>query len=179
MSDAGINDDTLLEQAQRGDRRAFGELVFRHQKSIYRFLLRLLRNPSEAEDMTQKVFLLAFEHLSGFRREASFRTWIFRIAVNQCKNRARQSWRFDTDPPDPLTLCDTNPDPEETVASREIQQNLREAVEKLPEKQKMVLQLRVYQEMSFEEIGQIMQTNANTAKVNFHYAVEKIKQWLG
>lgn len=173
-----MTDDQLIHRVRDGDTGAFEELVLRYQKPVYSFVLRLLRDPAEAEDTVQKVFLLVYQNLKNFRFESSFKTWLYRISINQCHNVFRQHKNREFTPLDDLPLADSKTSQEEDYAREEIMAQARKAIEKLPTKQRQVLLLRVYQDLSFEEIGQVLNMRANSAKVNFHYALEKIKQWM-
>lgn len=173
-----MTDDQLIHRVKEGDTGAFEELVVRYQKQIFGFVLRILKNPMDAEDTVQKVFLLAYRNLHSFRFESSFKTWLYRISINQCHNLFRQQKNKEFAPFDDLPLADPGTSQEEEMAQKELMGLAREAIEKLPTKQRMVLMLRVYQDLSFEEIGKALNIRANSAKVNFHYAMEKIKELL-
>jgi RNA polymerase sigma-70 factor, ECF subfamily len=171
-----MTDEQLVQRVRDGDIGAFEELVLRYQKPIYGFVLRLLRDPAEAEDTVQKVFLLVYQNLKNFRFEASFKTWLYRISINQCHNVFRRHKNREFTPVDDLPLADAKTSQEEDYAHKEILALAQKAIDKLPPKQRQVLLLRVYQDLSFEEIGQALNIRANSAKVNFHYALEKIKE---
>ena len=173
-----LTDDQLVDRVKNGDNRAFEDLVLRHQKGIYYFVLRILQNQSDAEDTVQKIFLLAFQNLKGFRAESSFKTWLYRIGINQCNNLIRQNRKREYTSIEELPLADLRPDQERDLSEKERSTQIQKAVERLPYKQRMVVTLRIYQELSFEEIGAALQIRANSAKVNFHHAVEKIKKWI-
>jgi RNA polymerase sigma-70 factor (ECF subfamily) len=171
-----MTDDQLIHRVRDGDTGAFEELVLRYQKPIYGFILRLLKDSAEAEDTVQKVFLLVYQNLKNFRFESSFKTWLYRISINQCHNVFRQQKNREFTPVDDLPLADGQTSQEEDYARREMMSLAQKAIEKLPTKQRLVLLLRVYQDLSFEEIGKALNIRANSAKVNFHYALEKIKE---
>jgi RNA polymerase sigma-70 factor, ECF subfamily len=173
-----MTDDQLVERVKNGDSRAFEELVVRHQKSIYYFILRVLKNPLDAEDTVQRIFLLAYQNIKGFRADSTFKTWIYRIGINQCHNYFRQNKNREFIPVDDIPMPDSTANPEGEFSDRERVMHLRKAVERLPYKQRMVVTLRVYQELTFEEIGEALNIRANSAKVNFHHALEKLKNWI-
>lgn len=170
-----MTDDQLVERVKNGDRPAFEELVLRYQKSIYYFVLRMLKHPPEAEDTVQKIFLLAYQNIKGFRSESSFKTWLYRIGINQCNNFFRQNKNREFTSVDDIPVTDSSANQEGDLSEKEVLQTLRKAVEHLPYKQRMVVTLRIYQELSFEEIGKALDMKANSAKVNFHHALEKLK----
>jgi RNA polymerase sigma-70 factor (ECF subfamily) len=173
-----MTDDQLIHRIKDGDMGAFEELVLRYQKPIYAFVLRMLKNPSDAEDTVQKVFLLAYQNLKGFRFESSFKTWLYRISINQCHNHFRQQKKREFTPLEELPLADSRDSQEEDFSQKELRALAQKAIEQLPPKQKMVLTLRIDQDLSFEEIGKALDMRANSAKVNFHYALEKVKGWI-
>jgi RNA polymerase sigma-70 factor (ECF subfamily) len=178
MASKILTDDELVEQAKNGDTLAFEELVLRYQKPVYYFVLRMLKNPSDAEDAVQKIFLLVFQNIKGFRADSTFKTWLYRIGINQCNNFFRQSKNREFTPVEEIPVADLRADQEEDLSEKEIVASLRKAVDRLPYKQKMVVTLRIYQELSFEEIGKALNIRANSAKVNFHHAMEKLKSWM-
>jgi RNA polymerase sigma-70 factor, ECF subfamily len=173
-----MTDDQLIHRIRDGDSGVFEELVLRYQKQIYAFALRMLKSPSDAEDTVQKVFLLAYQNLKGFRFESSFKTWLYRICINQCRNHFRQQNKRDFTPLEEIPLADPRINQEEEFSRRELRGLAQKAIENLPPKQKIVLLLRVDQDLSFEEIGKALNMRANSAKVNFHYALEKVKGWI-
>jgi RNA polymerase sigma-70 factor (ECF subfamily) len=173
-----MTDDQLIHRIRDGDLGAFEQLVLRYQKPIYAFVLRMLKNPMDAEDTVQKVFLLAYQNLKGFRFESSFKTWLFRISINQCHNHFRQQKKREFTPLEEIPIADPKNNQEDEFSRKELRGQVQKAIERLPPKQKMVLLLRVDQDLSFEEIGKALDMRANSAKVNFHYALEKVKDWI-
>ena len=173
-----MTDDQLVERVKNGDSKAFEELVVRHQKSVYYFVLRVLKNPLDAEDTVQKIFLLAFQNIMGFRADASFKTWLYRIGINQCHNYFRKNKNREFFSVDDIPMTDVRADPERDFSNKERVAHLQKAVDRLPYKQRMVVTLRIYQELSFEEIGTALHIRTNSAKVNFHHALEKLKNWI-
>jgi RNA polymerase sigma-70 factor (ECF subfamily) len=170
-----MTDDQLIHRIRDGDIGAFEELVLRYQKPIYAFVLRMLKNTMDAEDTVQKVFLLAYQNLKGFRFESSFKTWLFRISINQCHNHFRQQKKRAFTALEEIPLADPGISQEDEFSQKELRGVAQKAIERLPPKQKMVLLLRIDQDLSFEEIGKALNMKANSAKVNFHYALEKVK----
>jgi RNA polymerase sigma-70 factor (ECF subfamily) len=170
-------DTALVQRFRAGERHAFDELVRRHQRAIYYLALRYLGNDADAADLTQKTFVRAFKSLDGFRGAASLRTWLYRIAINLSLNHIRDHRRE--------VAADLTDVPHEDLAvaplgaSRVIEdQNaaaVRRAIEQLPPKQRMVLELRIYDELSFREVAELAGCSENSAKVNFHHAVKRLR----
>jgi RNA polymerase sigma-70 factor (ECF subfamily) len=171
-------DAALVARAQRRERGAFDALVRRHQRGLWRVVRRYLRNDADASDVTQQAFVRAFRNLDRFRGEASVRTWLFRIGINLALNHLRDHRREQ-----PAEIADdalTAPaiGADELVAA-ERGRTLRAAVERLPPKQRLVLELRVFDDLPFREVAALADCSENAAKVSFHYAVKKLRELLG
>jgi RNA polymerase sigma-70 factor, ECF subfamily len=174
------SDDELMRAFAGGSKQAFEELMQRHQQALYRFTWRQVGNHTEAADLCQKVFLKVFLKAGTYRGESSFRTWLYRIAINQCKNhfRGRDRQRLDeVDIEDLPPASNLLVDPVQTGQEQRL---LRSAVEALPEKQRHTLELRFYQDCTFAEIAEIMGCPVGTAKANYHHAITSLrKRWQG
>jgi RNA polymerase sigma-70 factor, ECF subfamily len=177
--DTGVDVDMpLVERFRAGERRAFDELVRRHQKQVWRLARRYVRNDADASDLAQQTFVRAFRSLGGFRGAASFRSWLYKIAINLALNHLRDHAREQPAEiaEDAVTARATGP---QRIIADEDQAALRAAVAELPPKQRMVLELRVYEELSFKEVAELADCSENAAKVNFHHAVKKLRERLG
>ncbi len=170
----GDEDLELVDRFLAGDRRSFDELMRRHERPIYFVALRYLRDHDEASDILQRTFLKAYEKLAEFERRSQFRTWLFRIAINLCKNRIRDKGRWQKVDPEEDVVLIAPGEIDGGLQSEEQQSVLAEAVDKLPPKQRQTLELRVFGELSFREIADTMGCTENAAKVNYHYAVKNI-----
>ena len=171
------SDFQLLDRYSAGDERAFEELVRRHQRTIYDLAYRMLENHADAADLAQKTFVQAFLHHRTFRRESSFRTWLFQIGLNLCRNTIRDRGRQVYEDVDEMSL----PAPQDTfaaAAASELKDRLGGAIRSLPERQREALVLRVYHNHAFAEIGAIMSCSEGTAKANYHHAVNKLRRVL-
>ena len=166
----------LVKDVKNGDRAAFSELVRRHQKAIYRLALRFTRDHGTAEDIVQDTFVKAYQKLDSFEERSSFKSWIFRIAINTSKNRLRGQGTPDVDIEDVTIAVDSHV--ESDFEYKEIQGFIADVVQKLPDRQRIALTLRVFEDMSFQEIAQIMDCPYDTAKANFRHAVLKLKKIL-
>jgi RNA polymerase sigma-70 factor (ECF subfamily) len=174
-------DAELVSRYLAGDRRAFEELVRNYQRPIYHLAMRYLRSEADAKDVTQRTFIKVYGALPRFRAESSFRTWIYRIAINLCLNqlrdRKREETRGDSEALD--RAATTQPVGPAELDARERGEWLRRAVTELPPKQRMVLELRVYDELPFREVAELVGSTENAAKVNFHHAVKRLREILG
>jgi RNA polymerase sigma-70 factor (ECF subfamily) len=171
-------DHELAARFRDGDRAAFDLIVRRHQKGMWRLVRRYVKSDADAADVTQLAFVRAFRGLAAFRGSATVRSWLYRIAIN-----CALSWLRDHRREQPTVLAedaliDANPAPAQLAAGDDRAQ-LRRAIEQLPPKQKLVLELRVFDDLSFKEVAELADCSENTAKVNFHYAVKRLRDILG
>jgi RNA polymerase sigma-70 factor (ECF subfamily) len=170
----GLSDLELVEKVKSGDRRSFSELVKRHQRSVLRLSLRFMKDTDAAEDVTQEAFIKAYEKLNSFEARASFKSWLFQIAVNTARNKLREFKRDTVDFEDANLAVDA--EAENTLVHTAVADILQKEVEKLPMKQKTALVLRVYEDLSFNEIADIMECPYDTAKANYRHALLKLRQ---
>jgi len=166
----------LVREIKAGNRSAFSELVSRHQKAIYRLALRFTRDHGTAEDIVQDSFVKAYQALNSFEERSSFKSWLFRIAINTSKNKLRAHGQDDLDIEDVTISVESKV--EADFEYKETHGFINEMVQKLPERQRIALTLRVFEELSFQEIAQIMDCPYDTAKANFRHAVLKLKKVL-
>ncbi|MDI6852575.1 MAG: sigma-70 family RNA polymerase sigma factor [Deltaproteobacteria bacterium] len=173
-----MTDPHLVARAQEGDLPAFEELVKKYQREIYGLACRLVMDQEEAKDLTQQAFLQAFIHIRGFRQQSQFRTWLFRIAINQCYNFLKSKKKFG-DPVDPQEMQIVGEDsPEEDLLAEQDRQRLYEALEKLPPKQRAVITLKLEQGLSYQEISQVLGGTSGAARVNYCQALKTLKKYL-
>ena len=177
VTDAIDPDRELAERFRSGERGAFDVLVRRHQKGVWRMVRRYVKHDADAADVTQQVFVRAFKGLATFRGAASVRSWLYRIAINCAltwirDHRREQPAEIDEDSLTQMPIAPAN------IASDQDGARLREAIAQLPPKQKLVLELRVFDDLSFKEVAELADCTENTAKVNFHYAVKKLREIL-
>ncbi len=155
----------------------FEELVREHRARIYGICYRYAGNPADADDLAQDVLLKVYRGLPTFRGDARLSTWIYRIAVNTCLNwiSARKG-RTDELPDD---LVDKGLSPAERLFEREVKEVVQAAIRKLPDRQRMTLVLRVYEELTHKEIAEAMSCPVGTAKANFFFALKNLRKYLG
>ena len=172
-----MEDAELLQAFKNGEVKAFEELVRRYQRPVLAIARRFARDLDDAEDLAQRAFINASQR-AGSWRGGSFKSWLFRIVVNLSKNHVRDTARFDKRE----DASEEHP-PVESSAEQRIEQAqqskaLREAVARLPRRQREVLLLRIDGDLPFAEIAQTLGISEVNAKVNFHHAVQKLKAWL-
>lgn len=178
-----------IKRAQLGDREAFGLLVDRHQRRVFSVVYHLLRRRDDVEDMAQEVFLKAFLAVRSYNFESSFATWLGRIAVNHCydylrRQRASRIKYFGEMPEETSRQLEERAEAEEgKVLDAEQQAVLRETVgallERAPAEDRTILVLKEMEELSVEEIAEIMQLTKTAVKVRLHRARKRMLQDLG
>lgn len=178
MSDR--SDEDLVRQYQSGSEQAFNELVVRYQEKVYWIARRFSGNHDNADEITQEVFCKIYESLKTFRGEASFYTWLYRIAVNASLNFLRKEKvrvflrideMFDIEAPE-------SESPDSVVETNEQQSLIEEAVATLPEKQKAVFVMRYYEAMPYEDIAKVLKTSVGGLKANYFHAIRKIGEYV-
>lgn len=178
---ADANDDLLMLAWVGGDTAAFEMLYARHRGPLYRFLLRQLRNQALADEFFQDVWQRVIAARSGWKPEAAFATWLFRIAHNRLNDHWRAARHRPAAPEDGDERAARVPDPstpERELSEFEQRRRLQLAMEELPEEQREVLILRLEQELSLEEIGAITGVGRETVKSRLRYAMDKLRQRL-
>jgi RNA polymerase sigma-70 factor (ECF subfamily) len=171
------DDREAIEASQRGDREAFDRLVQRYQRDVYRLCYRYLNRHEDADDVAQEVFLRAYRAIGRFRGDSAFSTWLYRIAVNACLN-----FRAARKPPAvevPDALPDPTPGAESRVERDERSRRVREAVSRLPEKQRATVILKVYHDLTHEEVAGILGATVGTVKANLFHALGNLRKSLG
>ncbi|HHV07028.1 MAG TPA: sigma-70 family RNA polymerase sigma factor [Firmicutes bacterium] len=178
-------DEVLVKLCCQGDKEAFATLVERYQDKIYNLTYRLVSNPEDAADLTQEVFYRAFLRIKGFRGDASFATWLYRIATNVCYDQLRirknrQVVSLDNTSPDdpPRDLPDQEAGPAELCMKRIVFQRLQEAIATLPVEQRTAMVLRDIQGLSYEEMAQVLQCPLGTVKSRLSRARRALKDKL-
>lgn len=158
-------DGELAGRAQQGDHRAFGELVRRHQDRIFRFILRLTGSREEAMDLTQDTFMKAWQALAGWRADAPFHSWLYRIAHNAAMDllRRRQALVFEPLDED-IVVPDEGPTPDEQLHTRQRYALLEAALQRLPVAHREILLLREIDGLSYAEISLVLDIGEGTVK---------------
>jgi RNA polymerase sigma-70 factor (ECF subfamily) len=170
-------DEALVKRAQGGDRVALDRLVRRHQRAVFALCLRYVRDADEAADLVQRSFVRAMGKIAELRDAGVFRSWILRIGAHLALNHIRDHARFVADDGELQTgLSDERAlSASDRLEAAEAASALRAAVSELPTKQRMTLELRVYEDLPFRDIGVALGISEGAAKVNFHYAVRKLR----
>jgi RNA polymerase sigma-70 factor (ECF subfamily) len=174
-----MDENLLIERAREGDREAFGQLVSRHRDAVYRFAVRWLADPDQALDVAQDVFVRAFDGLKGYRGDSRFRTWLFSITLNAARSVARKhkrrgEVRLNTGAEFP----DIRTPPDAKAARADAYARAAAELSELPEKQRGAVTLRIYEGLSFKEIGEIIGCSEGSARVNYHHGIQKLRETL-
>jgi RNA polymerase sigma-70 factor (ECF subfamily) len=167
------NDNELIKQFQNGSVGAFDELVRRYLDEVHRFFIKFTNDPMDAEDLAQDVFLKLYKSLKKFRFEAEFKTYLYRVNVNTANNYLRRSrWRK-------WLHLDQSPEQIDDAADIESEwtkSEIWDAVAKLPTKQRLVVMMRVAQNMPHKDIAAVIGVSENSVKSSFHYGINQLKQ---
>ncbi|MBW1880243.1 MAG: sigma-70 family RNA polymerase sigma factor [Deltaproteobacteria bacterium] len=178
----GPSDDELVRRFKEGDRQAYAEIVRRYQHRVYGLCLRWMADEHIAEEVAQDVFVALFKALARFRGDAKLSTWIYRVVINHCKNRRLYHKRRHRDRHDPLEgtrddedgpgrqLASSGPGSDAGLHRSEAEVLVREALEQLDEQQRHIIVLRDIEDLSYEEIGELMGVPRGTVKSRLHRA---------
>jgi len=173
-----LTEAQLVEACLAGRSGAFDLVVERHRRTVYQLCYRFVGNHEDASDLSQDVFLRAYRGLRSFRGGSSLSTWLYRIGVNVCLNRVTAKRPIMEDI-DARPHVDTVHEPQdERVLREERAVRVRTAIAKLPPKQRATLVLRMYQELSHEEIAGILDSSVGAVKANFFHAMGNLKKIL-
>ena len=190
-SNSFFPDEDLMLRYRNEDEDAFEMLYRRYEKPVFSFIYRILMSVNDAEDLCQETFLRLVKEKKKYQQSGNFKTWIFRIAINLCRDRLRRK-KFRSvrsiDAPGLSTngdmneienaLSDSAPDQIECMEKNEMKVLIQEALTKLPEKQRTVVILREYQDLKFSEIAEIMKSPVGTIKSLNHRGHKKLKKYL-
>ncbi|WP_078757530.1 RNA polymerase sigma factor [Novilysobacter spongiicola] len=178
---ADASDEVLMLSWCSGDASAFEQIYARHRRPLYGFLLRQLRQPALADEMFQDVWQRVIGARAGWQPDGGFRAWLFRIAHNRLNDHWRASRHRPPAPADSDDRINREADPstpEHVLSEFEQRRRLQLAMEQLPDEQRLVLALRLEQELSLEEIGEVTGVGRETVKSRLRYAMDKLRAEL-
>jgi len=178
-------ESALIERCRRQDLEAFGKLVDSYQNRVFGFVRRMIPNPDEAADVTQEVFIRAFQNFGRFDGRSSVRTWLFRIAHNLCIDRARRSHRapvevglIDPAEGEEIEVCDTRWQPDQMVLDGELMDVVERAIMSMSDKLRSVLLLHDKEDMAYEEIADMLKLPVGTVKSRLFLARSHLQNAL-
>lgn len=182
--DEAASERLWVARAQKGDQEAFAVLVGRHQRQVYQLAMRMLRDEDEASEATQEVFLAAWQHLRSFRGDARLATWLYRITYNHCL-KVSESRRRDQEARQALADASRESQPVNQLsaamalaAERDVQATVRQQIDQLPQKYRRALVLRHLQDLSYEEMADVMSVPIGTVKTQLFRARTLLKERL-
>jgi RNA polymerase sigma-70 factor (ECF subfamily) len=188
----GLADETaLIKAAQAGDQDAFGQLVRAYDQSVLRLAMNLLRSPDDAQDIYQEAFMRVYKNLHTFRFDCSFQTWLYRIVTNLCLDQLRRRKVRKEEPTvvatseGTLDRAETAPevradsDPQRHLFSGQIRRKVKEVLNQLTPRERMVFEMRHYQGLRLRHIGEILGTTEEAAKNCLFRANQKMRSALG
>ncbi len=183
-----LEDRKLVASAKKGESKAFETLLKKYRKSVYYMLLKMVKNADDAEDLTQEAFAKAFNSIEKFDSKYAFSTWLFRIATNNTIDfiRKRRVQTVSIDAPIEgddgsnmtIDVKDEDLNPNEELLKKQRSRYLHMAIEKLPEKYRILVELRYFKEFSYEEIANELQIPLGTVKAQLFRARELLNQEL-
>ena len=182
-----MQDELLIRRAQRGDADAFEQLLLEHQKNVYNLCYRMAGNPDDAMDLSQETFLRAWRCLDQYQFASAFSTWLYRLCSNICIDFLRKRRRQQTVPltvedadgeEQTYAVPDAQPLPEEQVELKLTREILQAAMAQLLPEHRAVLQLRVVNEMSYEQIADVLDIQIGTVKSRLSRARNQLKKIL-
>ncbi len=186
-----MDEAVLIRSAQGGDHAAFEQLVRTYDQSVLRLAMNLLRSPEDAHDVYQEAFLRVYRNLHSFRFDCSFHTWLYRIVTNLCLDHLRKRKVRKEEPTvlstadGPLDRMDSVPedrvsgDPQRYIFSGQVRTRIREVLQDLTPRERMVFELRHYQGLRLRRIGEVLGTSEEAAKNCLFRATQKMRAALG
>jgi RNA polymerase sigma-70 factor (ECF subfamily) len=186
-----MDEAALIRAAQKGDERAFEELVRLYDQSVLRLAFNLLRSPEDANDIYQETFLRVYKNLHTFRFDCSFHTWLYRIATNLCldalrKRRVRreEDTKVETsdgvlDRMDTVEESRADADPQRNLLSRQLRAKIKSVLSEMTPRERTVFEMRHYQGLRLRAIGEVLGTSEEAAKNCLFRATQKMRAALG
>jgi RNA polymerase sigma-70 factor, ECF subfamily len=175
IRDSKAIDLELVNQVKKGNKTAFNMLVRTHQRGVYSIIFRMIKDHGVTDDVVQEAFVKAYQNIGSFEARSSFKSWLYRIAINTAKNSLRSYATKEIIDYQKVVLM-VPPKSEQGVEEEEMKTLLAEEIEKLPTKQKLALTLRIFDDLPFKEIAEIMECPYDTAKANFRHAINSLRK---
>lgn len=181
MSLTSLSDTELLVQFRNPltKEKAYTAIIRRYQEKLYWHLRRMVVNHDDANDVLQNVFIRVWNGLQNFREDSQLYTWLYRVTTNECltfleqqKKRAAVSFN------EVETGLENKIKADQNFDSNKLEWKLQLAIQQLPEKQRIVFQLRYYDEMPYEEMSKVLETSEGALKASYHHAVKKIEDYI-
>lgn len=178
---ASLEDKDLLLKIRNPDTRSYGInlLVRAYQQRVYWHVRKMVIDHDDADDLTQEIFIKVHKAIDTFREDSQLFTWIYRIATNECltflnKKRKRFFLPIEDISNQLSAKIDSSPD----ISGEDIQKKLQKALLKLPDKQRLVFNMKYFEDMTYEDMSEITNTSVGALKASFHHAVKKIEEYI-
>lgn len=176
-----IRDSQILLRFRNAETRnsALGELIAKYQQRLYWHIRKIVINHDDADDVLQNTFIKVWKGLENFKEESQLYTWIYRIATNESLTFLRQKQKRNTSSIHPIEYeLSKNLESDQYFSGDEIQLRLQQAILTLPEKQRIVFNMRYYDETPYEQMSEILETSVGALKASYHIAAKKIEELL-
>jgi RNA polymerase sigma-70 factor (ECF subfamily) len=176
-----LEDKELLEKVRQPETKNYGFnlLVRAYQQKVYWHVRKMVIDHDDADDLTQEVFIKIYKHIDTFREDSQLFTWIYRIATNECLSfLQRKKRRFFLPIGDVAAELTSKLDSSPYLSGDEIQTRLQKALLKLPDKQRIVFNMKYFEDLTYEDISEITNTSVGALKASYHHAVKKIEDFL-
>lgn len=176
-----MEDQELLLKIRNPDTRSYGFnlLVRQYQQRVYWHVRKMVIDHDDADDLTQEVFIKIYKYIDGFREDSQLFTWVYRIATNECLSFLnKKKKRFFLPLKDVGEQLSAKLDSSMDIDGDEIQKRLQKAILKLPDKQRLVFNMKYFDDLPYEAIAGITKTSVGALKASFHHAVKKIESFL-
>jgi RNA polymerase sigma-70 factor (ECF subfamily) len=177
-----MDDKELLAKFSQADTRnyAFNQLVKKYQQKVYWHIRKMVIDHDDADDLTQETFVKVWQNLEKFKGDSQLFTWIYRIATNECLTFLNKKKRkFFLPIGDVSKELIRKLEASEYISGDEIALKLQKALLTLPEKQRLVFNMKYFDEMKYEEISEVLGTSVGALKASYHHAVKKIEEYMG
>ncbi|HEV3216911.1 MAG TPA: sigma-70 family RNA polymerase sigma factor [Vicinamibacterales bacterium] len=185
MTGLPLTDEELVARSRTGDTESFNQLVRRWERQIFALAYRTLGREEDARDVTQETFLRAFRALPGFKGDAKFSSWLYRIALNLCRDWMRRDRRAPmVDVPEGVEIHELAADKQEVAsvedlaARAELSAAVAAAMEQLPAEQRNAIILKEYQGLTFQEVAELMNCPLSTAKTRLYQGLTLLRRYL-
>ncbi|MEW6008009.1 MAG: sigma-70 family RNA polymerase sigma factor [bacterium] len=171
-----MEDIELVERYIKGEKGAMEGLIIKYQKQVYSIAFRMLNNIEDAKDMVQETFLRAIKGIKSFNKKASFKTWLYRIAINTSLNHLKERRHKDIGLNE--EIAESKNDTLSEIIEDERWKYIKSSLERLPERQRLALILRLYEGLSCKEAAEAMKCSEGALKAHYHQAIRKIRGFL-
>ncbi len=170
------DDSRAVDRYRAGEEEAFEELVMKYQRKIYAFVYRITGDAEESKDLTQRTFINALGAVRDFKGSSLFKTWLYQIAMNACRNHLTRERRNDIEIEDSLVRDEAGV--LVSMVEKEKRKMVKKALEGLPERQRLSIILRVYEGLSCTETAGVMGCTEGAVKASYHHGVKRLKEML-